>query len=296
MIQNISVVNRLGQTFNFNENYKLVNGLDLSGLGAKVNRIQTSSGGSRYLNTILEEREFDMELQIRKFDSDESTVDQLKAHLYNIFTPELSPLRFDFETSDGTKYYLTAYSLNAPVMSPIKNSNNNSAFQKVLLQFVCTDPYIYQNLESRFDLANFDGGLEFDWEIPEDGDVFEERIDSFEGTIDFPGTGVDGMSIRFIASGNVSTPSVTNAITFERLIYRGDLINGDELIINTYRGSRSATLIRDGIRTNVFHLLQIPESTFLELRPGSNSFVYDATAGVSALEIVIEYRIRRVGL
>jgi len=295
MITSIIATNSQGEQFYFDKENRIVNGFDLSGLEAKVNRTQRASGGSLYQNTILEERELAFELQLRRNDSTEQDMDSRRARMYSVFSPLKNPIRFDFKDSIGNEYYLTAYLLSAPTMKPDKK-NYNPGFQRALLEFVCPDPHIYQKTETRLEIATFRGGLEFIWEIPTEGDVFEERTDSLEGSIFFTGSGPDGMVIRFIASGTVVNPILTNARTFERIKLNTTMENGDVITINTYTGERNITRLRGGVTENLFYTLDLSDSSFLQLKPGDNSFVYGADSGENLLQVVLEYRIRLVGV
>lgn len=295
MIHSVVATNRLGYTYTFDMQNRIVTGFDVSGLGADVNYTETNFSGSRYQNTVLRNRELALEVQIRKQFQTEELMDVQRDKMYRVFTPESNPIRFDFKLTNGEEYYLTAYSLTTPIMRPNK-SDNHEAFQRALLQFTCTDPYIYQNVESRLDLATYEGGFEFDWEIPEDGDEFETRGVSLNGTIFYPGTGIDGMVIKFIASGTIVNPIITNIFTSDFIKLNTTLISGDVVTVTTYKGDRKIILNRGGNESNIFNTISLPGSSFLQLNPGDNTFTYGADSGSELLDIVIEYRIRKVGV
>lgn len=295
MIKEIVVTNSNGDSLDFDMVNRIVNGLDLSGLPASVNYIETNQGGSRYLNTRINNRSLTLEVQLRRGNQTEGQMDLLRQRMYTVFNPESNPIRFDFKDSNDKEYYLNANSVQAPLMPPNKKDNNPS-FQRMLLQFVCTDPYIYEKIESRIEIATYEGGFEFDWEIPEEGDEFETRTEDLFGRIFYTGTGSDGMSIRFRARGNVVNPTFINVNTFEQIRLNFTMQTGDVIVINTYRGNRSITLIRNNTQTNIFYSFVVQDSKFLQLNPGDNLFRYQADTGEELLEVAVEYRIRRVGV
>ena len=295
MIINIRATNVNGEEFIFDNTNRLVNGLDLSGLQADLNFTESSLGGSRYQNTRLRNRELTLELQLRKNLQSEELSDLARQRAYTVFNPESNPIRFDFQTSNGENYYLTAYLNSAPTMPP-DASNDNSAFQSMLLQLTCLDPFIYQTQESKVEIANYEALFEFDLEIPEEGIEFERRVDSLFGIIEYTGNGQSGMTIRFIARGNVSNPSLINVNTGEQIKLYYDMQPGDVIIIETYRGQRSIRLQRGRINVNIFNSYSLTESTFLQLSPGTNIFRSTADVGEELLEVSLEYRVRRIGL
>lgn len=295
MITSITAKNVNGDSFEFDNSNRIVNGLDLSGLKANVNFLETTQGGSRYLNTRINNRDLNLEVQLRKGKQSEGQMDLLRQRMYTVFNPESNPIRFDFKDDNGVEYYLNANAISAPVMPPDKE-NYNAAYQRMLLQFVCTDPYIYEKFDSRVEIATSEGGFEFDLEIPIEGKEFEIKTQDLFGRINYPGSGSDGMSVRFRASGTVVNPTLINVNTFEQIKLNFTMQNRDVIVINTYRGERSIRLIRNNTTSNIFYTYVVADSTFLQLRSGDNVFRYQADSGEELLEVAVEYRIRRVGV
>lgn len=300
MITDIMATNRLGLIYQFDDVSRIVNGLDLSGLGADVNYLETNLSGSRYQNTKLRNRNFDLEVQLRKLFQDEVSMDIQRQRMYEVFNPELNPIRFDFKTSDGTSYHLTAYATATPTMSPDKN-NYNAAYQRALLQFVCTDPFIYQNfsadLDNKVEIASYIGNIEFDdFEIPEEGREVEYKTPSLTANVFYNGSSEDGIIIRYIVSGPVVNPRLLNVITYESIKLDVTLQSGDIVNINTYKGERSIMLTRGGVTTNIFNTFSIIDSKFIQIKPGDNIFRFEAESGEDFAEVSIDYRIRKVGI
>lgn len=296
MIVNIRATNSINEVFVFDNVNRLVNGLDLSGIGADVNFTESSLGGSRYQNTRLRNRQLNLEIQLRKNMQSEELSDIARQRVYEVFNPELNPIRFDFQTTNGDEYYLNSYLQAAPLMPP-DSQNDNVAFQSMLVQLVCLDPYIYQSQQSRVEISTFgESGFKFDLQIPEEGIHFETRSQNLFGIVEYNGNGQTGMSIRFLARSAVVNPSLINVNTREMIKLNYSMQTGDVITIDTYRGERSIRLQRGRENINIFNSYSLTESTFLQLSPGTNIFRADADSGQQFLETSIEYRVRRIGL
>ena len=81
-----------------------------------------------------------------------------------------------------------------------------------------------------------------------------------------------GIIIELVATG-----TVVNPVNFTMEI-------NDKIIINTYQGKKSVTLIRNGENTNIMGNLT-PDSKWLSLEVGDNVFTYDSDSGNSNLQI-----------
>lgn len=73
------------------------------------------------------------------------------------------------------------------------------------------------------------------------------------------------------------------------------LINGDLVTISTIPGDKSVKLLRDGVETNIINSLA-KGSEWFTLIPGDNVFTFDATSGVTNVEISMKHRIAYDGL
>lgn len=84
--------------------------------------------------------------------------------------------------------------------------------------------------------------------------------------------------------GAVVNPVVYDVLnrTFIKLNYT--MLADDEIIINTYKGEKSITLVRNGLSSNVMGYMAA-DSTWLTLQSGDNVFTYDAESGNSNLQL-----------
>ena len=295
MIESLKITNIKGDQFRFNNSNRMTTGLDLSGLSAIVNRSEGSAPGSRYQNTRLDEREFDIPFKMMRNSQDESMMDLRRGNMYKVFNPNHNPMRLDFNMSDGKPYYMMAELASAPFMPPDK-ANNNAVWQNVLLQFISTDPFIYSAESVRADIALWAPAFEFPLEIPEEGIEMGYRSPPLIVNVNNIGQEKTGMIMRFVALATVVNPKLLNVNTYEELALGFTMTGGDTIEISTYKGKRSITLIRNNIKTNIFNTLVFDTSKFLQLDVGDNLFRYDADEGIDSLEVSITYTPRQIGV
>lgn len=295
MITNLKVTNNRGDVFRFNNSNRITAGLDLSGLQASVNRSETNAAGSYYQNTRLEERDFDVAFNMMRHNYAEGMMDLKRGDMYTVFNPTYNPMRLDFNLSDDNSYYLTAELASTPIMPPDK-SNNNAAWQRVLLQFIATDPFIYRKDSVKADIALWIANFEFPLEIPLEGIEMGYRAQSLIVNVVNDGQQSTGMNIRFTARATVEEPSLVNVNTYEFIKLNTTMLAGDVIEISTYKGRRSIILIRNNVKTNIFNTLEFKTSVFPQLAIGDNLFRYDADEGIDNLEVSMTFTPRMVGV
>ena len=295
MITKLKITNSRGGEFEFGHLFRLTNGLDLSGLVAKVNFSNNSKAGSKYQNTKLENREFDIEFKMMRQNADEVQMDSKRSNMYRVFNPELNPMRVDLELSDGKEYYLMANLQSTPIMPP-DHLNNNAAWQKALLQFIATDPYIYEKDARQVDIAKWVGAFKFPLKIPQGvGVKMGKRSNSLIVNVFNEGQNKTGMLIRFKALATVVRPAIINVDTFEELRLNYTMTQGDVIEVTTHDGNKTITLLKDNVKTNIFNAIDL-NSHFLQIEPGDNLFRYEADTGVDNLEMKLTYRAKSVGV
>lgn len=290
----MSITNSRGDSITFGRHFKLYEDFNLSGLSATVNYSESTADGSSYQNTKLENRDFDIPFFILKEIVDSWWIEQKRSEAYRVFNPKLNPFRIDFTTKSGEEYYLNANLEGVPSF-PTGFENDNKDWQKGLLQFICTDPYIYDAASQKVDIALWVGAFEFPLEIVEDGIEMGYRSPSLIVNAKNDGQESTGMIIRFVALSTVVNPKLLNVNTYEELKLNTTMLPGDVIEVSTYRGKRGATLIRSNTKSNVFSIVDL-SSTFLQLEVGDNLFRYDADSGIDYLEVSMTFTPRRIGV
>ena len=109
-----------------------------------------------------------------------------------------------------------------------------------------------------------------------------------EKNVVYEGDADTGIVIVMHAYGNVSKPTILNTQTNELMTVDTTMQDGDEIVISTIKGQKSATKIRSGVPTNILSSLgqNIPWFT---LSKGDNVFYISALSGVDSLETRIRF-------
>lgn len=290
----VKITNSNGDSIEFGRHFRLIDGLDLSALTAQVNYAESTADGAHYQNTKLDVREFDVGFFINKDLQENWWMEERRQELFKVLNPKHNPMVISFDTKGGQSFYVNANIASAPSL-PQGWENDNAVWQKGLLQFICTDPYIYDAASQKVDIALWVGAFEFPLEIVEGGIEMGYRSPSLIVNANNDGQESTGMIIRFVALSTVVNPKLLNVNTYEELKLNTTMLPGDVIEVSTYRGKRGATLMRSNTKTNVFSIIDL-SSTFLQLEVGDNLFRYDADSGLDYLEVSMNFTPRRIGV
>ncbi|QOY37040.1 phage tail family protein [Anaerobacillus isosaccharinicus] len=294
IIKDMTITNSRGDSIIFGRHFKLSKDFDLSGLKARVNYSESTADGSNYQNTKIDNRDFDIPFYIDKSIKDVWWIEEQRNLAFKVFNPKSNPFRIDITTKNGSEYYLIANLEGAPSF-PTGFNNNNKSWQKGILQFSSNDPYFYSKNEEKVDIALWVGNFEFPLEITEDGIEMGYREPSLIVNVYNDGQESTGMLIRFRALGTLINPSLVNVNTYDSLKINTTMLPGDIIEVSTYKRRKRVTLIRSGISSNIFNLLDLP-SKFLQLEIGDNLFRYDAEEGLDNLEVSMTFTPRLLGV
>lgn len=290
----MTITNYRGDSITFGRHFRLERDFELSGTAATVNYSETTVDGSHYQNTKLENKDFDVPFFIYKSIPDPWWIEEKRNQAYKVFNPKANPMRIDITTKAGEEYYINANLEGAPSF-PTGFENDNHSWQKGLLQFSANDPFFYAKDEQKVDIALWVGAFEFPLEIPEEGIEMGYRAPSLIVNVLNDGQESTGMLIRFKALGTLTNPSLINVNTYDELKLNSTMTAGDIVEISTYKRRKSVTLIRNGLKTNIFNSLDI-NSNFLQLEIGDNLFRYNADSGLDNLEVSMTFTPRLLGV
>lgn len=295
IIKHLTITNSRGDAISFDRHFRLQDDFELSGTTATVNYTESTTDGSNYQNTVLDNKEFEIPFFIYKSISESWWLEEQRNLAYKVFNPKANPCRLDIQTKAGEEYYIHANLLGAPLF-PNGFENANRMWQNGLLQFSANDPYFYSKKEEKIDLAIWVENFSFPLEIPlETGIEMGYRSPSLIVNVINEGQESTGMKISFRASGTLKNPSLVNVNTYEFLKINTIMQPGDVIEISTYMRRKRVTLIRESVETNIFNLLDI-SSTFLQLDLGDNLFRYDADEGLDNLEVSMNFTPRLLGV
>lgn len=165
----------------------------------------------------------------------------------------------------------------------------------------CPDPYLYLEVE----VNSFLGSIpKFEFDITNGYSnestttaltIISETQNNINQTIEYNGDFEVGFKIKMHVVGTINGDiKIYNADTKEfigiDIARMSALTAGDDIIISTEYGNKTLTLIRNGTRYNRLSTLLL-DSTWLTMKPGSNSFTYTIDSGysVSNLQVAFEY-------
>lgn len=187
-------------------------------------------------------------------------------------------------------------------------SNEPDIFSKqegTQISIICPDPYFYSASEDGDNVTDFysiDPMFEFPFSnesLTEPLLVFGEIQIKTEGVITYSGDSEIGVMIYIHAIGPAEHINIYNTETrevmtidtakLEKLTGRG-LIAGDDIVINTLKGEKSITLVRDGVSYNILNCLD-KNTDWFTLVKGDNIFAFTADSGVTNLQFRIENKV-----
>lgn len=258
---------------------------DVDGIAGVTNVVYSTNSmgqhGDTYVGQRIEARDIDIVGHINTRDKQQAY--ELRRQLLKVFNPELSgTLTYEF---GGFKRVINCRLHGEPKL-PRK---------EVLIEFAipldCLNPFWREEYEQREDIASWVAAWEFPCEIEQDNAqsmIFGYRAESVIVNCYNEGDVSTGMRIRFTALGTVTNPILLNVDTNEFIKLNVTMQTGDVIEVSTKYGSKGATLIRDGQKTDYFRYVDV-DSTFMQLAIEDNNFRYDAESGVNSMEVSIFY-------
>lgn len=97
-----------------------------------------------------------------------------------------------------------------------------------------------------------------------------------------------GIIINIDILSAINEIQIKNVDSDETLTLNYAFQENDEVIINTNKGQKSISLIRNGVKTNIFSALQ-KNSVFFQLQVGSNRFGYIVDGGETDADVFITF-------
>lgn len=187
-------------------------------------------------------------------------------------------------------------------------SNEPDIFSKqegTQISIICPDPYFYSASEDGNNVTDFysiDPVFEFPFSnesLSEPLLIFGEIQIKTEGVITYHGDSEIGVMIYIHAIGPATNINIYNTETrevmsinttkLEALTGKG-IVASDVIIINTLKGEKSITLVREGKSYNILNCLD-KNTDWFTLVKGDNIFAFTAESGVTNLQFRIENKV-----
>ena len=198
------------------------------------------------------------------------------APVYDIENSRLTIYKF-FRVKQPVYFYFANGSRNVCIEG-IVESVEGALFernQNLQISIICPEPYFKALEETVSDLSQVTPLFSFPFAIDEAGVVFSEIEKTIEKNIYYAGEVETGFTIEMRALSAVMDPKIYNEAG-ESFSIGLEMQAGDVLTINTVKGSKTVTLLRDGVKSNIINLVK-PNPTWFNLTPGDNVFLYSAS-------------------
>ena len=302
MIYSIVVTNYLGDRIKLELGKPDVSGFlikSITGLGpakANVNTTEVSTNdGSLFNSARLSQRNIVLDMVFINTVYGES-IEDLRQKSYKYF-----PLKKSVElTIEADNRYVktTGYvESNEP--------NIFSSQEGTQISIICPDPYFYSAGEDGNNVTNF-YSIDPIFEFPFSNESLDEPLLVFgeiqiktEGVITYHGDSEIGVMIYIHAIGPATNINIYNTETREVMRINTEKISSltgkgivasDDIVINTAKGEKSITLIREGVSYNILNCLD-KNTDWFTLAKGDNIFAFTADSGVTNLQFRVENKV-----
>nr|UVN03318.1 MAG: tail protein [Bacteriophage sp.] len=302
MIYSIVVTNYLGDRIKLELGKPDISGFlikSITGLGpakANVNTTEVSTNdGSLFNSARLSQRNIVFDMVFINTVYGES-IEDLRQKSYKYF-PLKKSVELTIET-DNRYVKTTGYvESNEP--------NIFSSQEGTQISIICPDPYFYSAGEDGNNVTNFysiDPMFEFPFSnesLDEPLLVFGEIQIKTEGVITYHGDSEIGVMIYIHAIGPATNINIYNTETREVMRINTEKISSltgkgivasDDIVINTAKGEKSITLIREGVSYNILNCLD-KNTDWFTLAKGDNIFAFTADSGVTNLQFRVENKV-----
>ncbi len=302
MIKSVTVTNYLGDSIKLElmrpeKSGFIIKAID--GLGPAVANINTTevstNDGSLFNSARLSQRNIVIKLHF--LDSATESIEDVRQKTYKYF-PLKKNLTLLIETDNRTVSTTGYVETNEPNIFDAKGEG-------CTISIICPDPYFYSAGKNGTNETVF-YGVQATFEFPFENNSLTEPLLEFgiimnqtENVITYHGDSEIGLTISIHAIGEATNITIYNTGTREQMTIDTDklialtgqgITAGDTITINTSKGSKGITLLRNGQVTNILNCLK-KGCNWFTLAKGDNIFAYTAETGGSNLQFRMENKI-----
>lgn len=287
MIKSVTAVNFKGESIKMDLFHPESSGfiiIKIDGIGPGKATVTKNDSkvydGGTITSARLPSRNIKMEIQFLWVNS----IEDVRHKSYKYF-PLKKPITLIFETDTRTVEIEGVVESNEPDIFSSEESTN--------ISIICPDPYFYASGENARNKTEF-SGINAMFEIPSDTGYSNESltealteistlyVQSERGIMNYGEVDI-GVVISIkplaIVKGILTISNVTlgQNMSFDlnkiKTITEQDFHLGDELVINTLRGKKSVTLVREGKNYNALSCIDT-RTDWIYLTSGENTFTY----------------------
>lgn len=249
--------------------------LKVDGLNPPPATINTSKvvgiDGSRFNSSRIEQRNIVILLNIKY------PIEYNRQQLYKYFRSKRW-CRLYYQ-NDSRDVYIDGY---------VESFENDqfSMTQQPQISIICPQSFFKNRLNNSIEFSTTISKFEFPFSISDEGTEFGVIEKSITKLIDIGEVETGGL-IAFIATTDqILNPTIYNRTTQEYFGLNFDMNEGDVIYVNTIKGQKSVTLLRDGVSTNIIDTIR-EGSNWIKFIPGENEISYGSDEGESNLMVNI---------
>lgn len=302
MIYSFAVTNYLGDRIKLELGRPDISGFlikSVTGLGpvkANVNTTEVvTNDGSMFNSARLSQRNIVFQLAFVNTVYGE-TIEDVRQKSYKYF-PAKKSVEIAIETDNRYVKIKGYVEFNEPDIF--------SSQEGTQISIICPDPYFYSAGEDGNNVTDF-YTIDPVFEFPFSNESLTEPLLAFgeiqiktEGVITYHGDSEIGVVIYIHAIGKATNINIYNTETREVMTINTDrleqltgkgLVASDDIVINTAKGEKSITLVREGVSYNILNCLD-KNADWFSLSKGDNIFAFTAETGVTNLQFRIENQV-----
>lgn len=197
-----------------------------------------------------------------------------------------------FRTKDKCTFYYQNQNLDVSIQGVIESVECNLFAKGEMMQIsiVCPFPYFSSINEIIADISNETGAFVFPFAIDIGDPIAFSVYQSNRVTNVFNNSESEtGVTIEVDILDAVNDIKIINTVTGDYIELSYSFQAGDRITVNTQKGQKSVSLLRNGTTTNIFGAVQ-RGSTFFQLAVGDNEFGYQVDSGVNDSFVFIVFR------
>lgn len=293
MIQSLTVINHMGHGIelglrNFEETGFLITSIDGIGPGdAVINTTELSAtDGSIFNSARVTSRNIVISLKYMF----NPTIEDMRQLSY-LYFPLKKPVTLIFKT-DNNELMIDGY----------VESNEPDIFSEsetTQISIICPNPFFYSTGIQRTVFSGIEPMFEFPFSnesLTEKLLIMSEIRNKYENVITYYGNVETGITMTIHFLGPATNITVYNVTTREIMkidtskiaaIVGSAIIAGDDLVIDTATGEKSATFIRAGKRYNVLNAID-RDADWIKLDLGDNVLAFTAETGEANVHFTID--------
>lgn len=259
------------------ENYQIINIMGLTPPSAQINTSKIAGqDGSKFNSSTLNERNIVITVKLN------GDVEHNRINLYSFF-----------RNKEWCKFYYKNGTRNVYIEGYVESLDGDLFTDNETMQIsiLCPNPYFKDIEEIIDDISKALAAFEFPFAIDEGDPIPISTIDTSRITNVYNNSESEtGLIIEIDLLNSANKIQINNIITGEIFVLNYAFLENDKIIIDTNKGNKSVSLVRNAVTTNLFTAMR-KGSSFFQLNIGDNFFSYLVDEGTNddAIHIVFKH-------